>query len=71
VLAPQLLGGLRLAGETGREVWRKAGAAGLLGWEVPTSFGGSGVHDFRYNTILAEEIVATGSGGLGFAGGLH
>jgi alkylation response protein AidB-like acyl-CoA dehydrogenase len=55
------------AGETGREVWRKAGAAGLLGWEVPEHFGGSGVHDFRYNAILAEEIVATGSLGVGFA----
>ncbi len=55
------------AGETGRDVWRKAGAAGLLGWEVPEQYGGSGVHDFRYNAILAEEIVATGSLGLGFA----
>jgi alkylation response protein AidB-like acyl-CoA dehydrogenase len=55
------------AGETGRDVWRKAGAAGLLGWEVPEQFGGSGVHDFRYNAILAEEIVATGSLGVGFA----
>src|SRR5579859_2064232 len=55
------------AGETGREVWRKAGAAGLLGWEVPEQYGGSGVSDFRYNAILAEEIVATGSLGLGFA----
>jgi alkylation response protein AidB-like acyl-CoA dehydrogenase len=55
------------AGETGREVWRKAGAAGLLGWEIPEQYGGSGVHDFRYNAVLAEEIVATGSVGLGFA----
>jgi alkylation response protein AidB-like acyl-CoA dehydrogenase len=56
-----------LAGETGREVWLKAGAAGLLGWEVPEQYGGSGVRDFRYNAILAEEIVSTGSVGLGFA----
>jgi alkylation response protein AidB-like acyl-CoA dehydrogenase len=55
------------AGETGREVWLKAGAAGLLGWEVPEQFGGSGVHDFRYNAVLAEEIVTTGSLGVGFA----
>jgi alkylation response protein AidB-like acyl-CoA dehydrogenase len=55
------------AGETGREVWRKAGSAGLLGWEIPEQYGGSGVHDFRYNAVLAEEIVATGSVGLGFA----
>src|SRR3954462_14281345 len=55
------------AGEPGREVWTKAGAAGLLGWEVPVEFGGSGVHDFRYNAILAEEIVASGTTRLGFA----
>jgi alkylation response protein AidB-like acyl-CoA dehydrogenase len=34
---------------------------------VPGQYGGSGVSDFRYNAILAEEIVATGSLGLGFA----
>jgi alkylation response protein AidB-like acyl-CoA dehydrogenase len=55
------------AGVTGREIWLKAGAAGLLGWEVPEQFGGSGVKDFRYNAILAEEVVSTGSLGLGFA----
>jgi alkylation response protein AidB-like acyl-CoA dehydrogenase len=54
-------------GNTGREVWKKAGAVGLLGWEVPERFGGSGVKDFRYNAILAEEITTTGSLGLGFA----
>jgi alkylation response protein AidB-like acyl-CoA dehydrogenase len=54
-------------GDTGREVWLKAGAAGLLGWEVPEQFGGSGVHDFRYNAILSEEIVASGSVGVGFS----
>jgi alkylation response protein AidB-like acyl-CoA dehydrogenase len=55
------------AGVSGREVWRKAGSAGLLGWEIPEQFGGSGVKDFRYNAILAEETVGTGSVGLGFA----
>jgi alkylation response protein AidB-like acyl-CoA dehydrogenase len=55
------------AGNTGREIWRKAGTAGLLGWEVPERWGGSGVKDFRYNAILAEEITTTGSLGLGLA----
>jgi alkylation response protein AidB-like acyl-CoA dehydrogenase len=55
------------AGVANREVWKKAGAAGLLGWEVPEQYGGSGIKDFRYNAILAEEIVAAGAGGLGFA----
>ena len=55
------------AGVANREVWKKAGAAGLLGWEVPEEYGGSGIKDFRYNAILAEEMVASGSLGLGFA----
>ena len=54
-------------GVSNREVWKKAGEVGLLGWEVPEEYGGSGVRDFRYNAILAEEMVATGAGGVGFA----
>jgi alkylation response protein AidB-like acyl-CoA dehydrogenase len=55
------------AGGPERDVWLKAGAAGLLGWEVPEEFGGSGVSDFRYNAILAEESITTGGNGPGFA----
>jgi alkylation response protein AidB-like acyl-CoA dehydrogenase len=55
------------AGMANREVWKKAGAAGLLGWEVPEEYGGSGIKDFRYNAILAEEMVASGAVGIGFA----
>jgi alkylation response protein AidB-like acyl-CoA dehydrogenase len=50
-----------------RELWLEAGSAGLLGWEVPEEFGGSGVDDFRFNAILAEEAVTTGGSGPGFA----
>ncbi|WP_372349751.1 acyl-CoA dehydrogenase family protein [Streptomyces sp. KL116D] len=53
-------------GNTGKEVWRKAGRQGLLGWEVPEEFGGQGVRDFRFNTILNEEYWLTGSVGVGF-----
>ncbi|MGW0502017.1 acyl-CoA dehydrogenase family protein [Micromonospora sp. NPDC003241] len=52
-----------------REVWRKAGAAGLLGTDVDEAYGGGGQRDFRYNAVLVEEIVAAGCSGLGF--GLH
>ena len=55
------------AGMANREVWKKAGEAGLLGWEVPEQYGGSGIKDFRYNAILAEEMIAAGALGLGFA----
>ncbi|WP_284706366.1 acyl-CoA dehydrogenase family protein [Micromonospora phytophila] len=52
-----------------REVWRKAGSAGLLGMDVDTEYGGGGQRDFRFNAVLVEEIVAAGCSGLGF--GLH
>ena len=57
------------AGIVDREVWLKAGAAGLLGMDVPEEYGGGGQHDFRFNCVLDEEIVASGATGLGF--GLH
>ncbi|MEH1101677.1 acyl-CoA dehydrogenase family protein [Micromonospora sp. CPCC 205561] len=52
-----------------REVWRRAGAAGLLGMDVDAEYGGGGQRDFRFNAVLDEEIVAAGCTGLGF--GLH
>jgi alkylation response protein AidB-like acyl-CoA dehydrogenase len=52
-----------------RDVWRKAGAAGLLGTDVDEAYGGGGQRDFRFNAVLVEEIVAQGCSGLGF--GLH
>ncbi|HKT00621.1 MAG TPA: acyl-CoA dehydrogenase family protein [Rugosimonospora sp.] len=57
------------AGLVDRDVWRKAGAAGLLGTDVPEEFGGGGQRDFRFNAVLVEEIVNAGCSGLGF--GLH
>jgi acyl-CoA dehydrogenase len=46
--------------------WRKAGAAGILGAQIPENYGGAG-GDFTYSVILSEEIgrsvgsAATGS----------
>ncbi|GAA2631231.1 acyl-CoA dehydrogenase family protein [Dactylosporangium fulvum] len=57
------------AGIVDRDVWRKAGAAGLLGMDVDEEHGGGGQRDFRFNAVLVEEIVAAGASGLGF--GLH
>ncbi|GLU47456.1 acyl-CoA dehydrogenase family protein [Nocardiopsis ansamitocini] len=49
-----------------RAVWGKAGEMGLLGLGVPEEFGGSGSTDYRFNTVLAEEICRVGASGLGF-----
>jgi len=53
-------------GQVDREVWRKAGAAGLLCFDVDERYGGAGVRDFRYNVVLTEEITRAGASGLGF-----
>ncbi len=52
-----------------RDIWRKAGQAGLLGLDVDEQFGGGGQQDFRFNAVLVEEIIESGCSGLGF--GLH
>jgi alkylation response protein AidB-like acyl-CoA dehydrogenase len=57
------------AGIVDRAVWRKAGAAGLLGMDVDEEYGGGGQRDFRFNAVLVEEIVHARCSGLGF--GLH
>ncbi len=53
-------------GHVDRAVWTAAGAAGLLGTDVPEEYGGGGVDDFRYNCIVTEEISRSGFSGLGF-----
>ncbi|WP_219471396.1 acyl-CoA dehydrogenase family protein [Nonomuraea rhizosphaerae] len=52
-----------------REVWKKAGELGMFGFSVPEEYGGAGVTDFRFNTVVVEEIIGQGASGLGF--GLH
>ena len=53
-------------GQVSREVWTKAGEAGLLCFDVEEEYGGAGVKDFRYNTIVAEEMARVGASGPGF-----
>jgi len=53
-------------GQVAREVWTRAGAAGLLCFDVDEEYGGAGVKDFRYNMIVADEIGKVGASGLGF-----
>ena len=55
-------------GYVDREVWLKAGEAGLLCTSMPEEFGGAGA-DRLYQVVLMEEISRAGTSGLGF--GLH
>jgi alkylation response protein AidB-like acyl-CoA dehydrogenase len=52
-----------------RDLFLKAGEAGLLGMAVPEEFGGGGTDDFRYNAVRIEELcradVLTPGQGIG------
>lgn len=54
-------------GVVDREVWRAAGRAGLLGFEVAAEYGGGGTEDVRFPVLLAEELTRAGATGVGFA----
>ena len=59
------------AGIVARSLFTKAGENGFLGMEIPTEYGGGGVHDFRYNMVIAEEFARAGAGGAGLGVTLH
>lgn len=40
-----------------REMFHKAGRAGLLGMAIPQEHGGGGVDDFRFNAVIVEELM--------------
>lgn len=41
-----------------REVWREAGKQGILGLEVPETYGGGQANDYRFNAVATEELAA-------------
>lgn len=53
-------------GQVPKELWRKAGAAGLLGCSTPEEYGGAGA-DALFNFALVEEISIAGFTGPAFA----
>ncbi|MGH3370954.1 MAG: acyl-CoA dehydrogenase family protein, partial [Nocardioidaceae bacterium] len=53
-------------GMVDRSVWTRAGAVGLLCFDVDEQYGGAGVKDFRYNMVMAEELTRAGATGPGF-----
>jgi alkylation response protein AidB-like acyl-CoA dehydrogenase len=54
------------AGIVPRELWKAAGAAGLLGFMMPEEYGGGGARDFRFNAVLIEELTRVRASGVGF-----
>lgn len=48
-----------------RDVWRKAGAEGLLCPMMAEEYGGAGA-DFGYAAVIIEEIARTNASGIGF-----
>jgi long-chain-acyl-CoA dehydrogenase len=60
------------AGEIDRATMLAAGEAGLIGLSVPEEFGGAGMlQDYRFRTIVMEEIIAAGAGSLAGAFGIQ
>jgi long-chain-acyl-CoA dehydrogenase len=59
------------AGITPREVFTEAGRSGFLGMQVPEQYGGGGVHDFRFNQALDEQVALAGITGSGLGITLH
>ena len=53
------------AGRVPRELWLKAGAAGLLCWTVPEQYGGAGA-DYLFDVVVFEEMARSGFTGPGF-----
>lgn len=54
-----------------RSTYAEAGKHGFVGMAIPESHGGGGVNDFRYNTIIGEELARAGLGGAGLGITLH
>lgn len=52
------------AGMVGRDVYRAAGALGLVGLQIPESYGGGGQDGFLFNCVVTEQ-VAYGRASLG------
>ncbi|WP_262002712.1 acyl-CoA dehydrogenase family protein [Microbacterium sp. Mcb102] len=60
------------AGEIDRATMLAAGESGLIGLSVPEEFGGAGMlQDYRFRTVVMEEVIAAGAGSLAGAFGIQ
>ena len=58
-------------GKIDKDMFRAAGAQGLLGMAIPERYGGGGVDDFRYNAVIDEVVTASGAAASGVCITLH
>ena len=56
----------RQRGHVGHEIWRRAGAAGLLCTDIPEAYGGGG-GDFRHEAVFDEEMARRSLTGMNSA----
>ncbi|HUW04320.1 MAG TPA: acyl-CoA dehydrogenase family protein [Acidimicrobiales bacterium] len=54
-----------------RSVFTEAGRHGFLAFDVPEELGGGGVTDFRFNSVIIEEVQAAAVSGSGLGLTLH
>jgi alkylation response protein AidB-like acyl-CoA dehydrogenase len=59
------------AGIVPREMFTTAGRSGFLGMDIPEELGGGGVSDFRFNAVIAEEVMRCGAAAAGLGISLH
>jgi acyl-CoA dehydrogenase len=49
------------AGIIDRGFWKRAAGQGLVGFAAPARYGGLDLRDFRFNAVIDEEVVYTGT----------
>jgi alkylation response protein AidB-like acyl-CoA dehydrogenase len=59
------------AGKVDREMFTKAGSAGLVGMAIAEEYGGGGVNDFRFNAVIDEVVSGSNAAASGMCITLH
>lgn len=48
------------AGQTPRDLFRKLGGLGVMGFGIPEEYGGPGVNSYRFQSVVSEECARAG-----------